>query len=48
MTCKQALDAWKKKTGEDPTTSKVIKLNAQLPSIDKMDSVTLGQCVECE
>merc|ERR1712154_463141 len=38
----------KKKTGEDPATAKVVKIYCQIPSIDKMDSVTLGQLVECE
>mmetsp|Transcript_41113 Transcript_41113/g.36285 ORF Transcript_41113/g.36285 Transcript_41113/m.36285 type:complete len:200 (+) Transcript_41113:73-672(+) len=47
-TCKQAIAAWKKKTGQDPTTTKIVKINCQIPSIDKMDSVTLGQLVECE
>lgn len=47
-TCKQAIEAWKKKTGQDPSTAKIVKINCQIPSIDKMDSVNLGQLVECE
>eukprot|EP00484_Ammonia_sp_Unknown_P001895 CAMPEP_0197023166 /NCGR_PEP_ID=MMETSP1384-20130603/3951_1 /TAXON_ID=29189 /ORGANISM="Ammonia sp." /LENGTH=198 /DNA_ID=CAMNT_0042451353 /DNA_START=59 /DNA_END=658 /DNA_ORIENTATION=- len=47
-TCKQAIEAWKKKTSQDPGSAKVVKINCQIPSIDKMDSVTLGQLVECE
>eukprot|EP01083_Nonionella_stella_P077753 212454_1 len=47
-TCKQAIADWKKKTGQDPASTKVVKINCQIPSIDKMDSVTLGQLVECE
>mmetsp|Transcript_41114 Transcript_41114/g.36287 ORF Transcript_41114/g.36287 Transcript_41114/m.36287 type:complete len:200 (+) Transcript_41114:51-650(+) len=47
-TCKQAIQGWKQKTGQDPTTSKIVKLNCQIPSIDKMDSVTLSQLIECE
>eukprot|EP01083_Nonionella_stella_P218832 784375_1 len=47
-TCKQAIEIWKKKTKQDPTSSKIVKLYCQIPSIDKMDSVTLGQLVECE
>eukprot|EP01084_Bolivina_argentea_P071734 130341_1 len=47
-TCKQAIEQWKKKNQADPTTSKVVKINCRVPSIDKMDSVTLGQLVECE
>ena len=47
-TCKQAIQWWKQKTGQDPTTAKIVKINCQIPSIDKMDSVTLGQLVECE
>merc|ERR1712129_631518 len=40
--------AWKKAKGEDPTTAKIVKFNCQIPSIDKMDSVTWGQLTECE
>eukprot|EP00483_Globobulimina_turgida_P002256 UN02258 len=47
-TCKQAIAEWKKKTGQDPASTKIVKLYCQIPSIDKMDSVTLGQLVECE
>mmetsp|Transcript_47795 Transcript_47795/g.79295 ORF Transcript_47795/g.79295 Transcript_47795/m.79295 type:complete len:200 (+) Transcript_47795:48-647(+) len=47
-TCKQAIEAWKKRTGEDPGTAKVVKIHCQIPSIDKMDSVTLGQLAQCE
>ncbi|ETO33660.1 flagellar outer dynein arm light chain LC1, partial [Reticulomyxa filosa] len=38
----------KKKSGQDPPIAKIIKLHAQIPSLDKMDSVTLGQLTECE
>eukprot|EP00483_Globobulimina_turgida_P002535 UN02539 len=47
-TCKQAIAEWKKRTKQDPASTKVVKLYCQIPSIDKMDSVTLGQLVECE
>ncbi len=43
----QTQSTQKKKNG-DPTTAKKVKLICQTPSIERMDSVVLGQLTECE
>lgn len=46
-TCKETLQKWCEKTGENPQTSKKISLIAQIPSIKKLDT-SLNICVSCE
>ena len=48
-TCKAALESWKKKNNcTDISTAIKVKLICQIPSIHKMDGVTLGQLSSCE
>lgn len=47
MTCKEAIQKWAEKTGEDPTTSKKVSLIACLPSIKKLD-INLNILTSCE
>lgn len=47
MTCKEAIQKWAERTGEDPTTSKKVSLMACLPSIKKLD-VNLNILTACE
>lgn len=47
LTCKESLQKWCEKTGENPQTSKKINLSAQIPSIKKLDN-SLSICNSCE
>merc|ERR1712018_313112 len=46
--CKDALAAWKKKTGENPAEVACVKFTCQRPPIKSMDSRVLNQFVQAE
>ena len=47
LSCKEAIKKWEEDNGQDPTQAKVVKLYAQVPSIEKMDE-SLNTLEACE
>jgi hypothetical protein len=47
LSCKEAIQAWAAKSGQDPATATRVMLNAVIPSIKKMDN-KLSELVACE
>jgi dynein light chain 1 len=44
----KALQNWEEKNGASPSDAKVIKLNFEIPPIEKMDPALIGTLVNCE